>query len=87
MQTKDKQFLANVFKRVSASVTTVNAKIVAHQQGKISAADVQATTGLEQLGMQHEMLILLAMLVYDPGTGTEATEAMPEWPKKMIGFS
>ncbi len=35
MQLKDKQFLANVFSRISASVKTVNEKIVAHRTGNL----------------------------------------------------
>jgi hypothetical protein len=84
MQVKDKQFLANVFNRISASVTKVNEKIVAHQQKKIPVDDLLATTALEQLAMQHEMLILLATMIFDPGTDTAP---LPELPKKIIGFN
>jgi hypothetical protein len=34
--------------------------------------------------MQHEILIVLAMLVTDP---TLATEQLPDLPKKIIGFN
>jgi len=81
---KDKQYLANVFKRISASVTTVNAKIIAAQQKKISIEELQATVALEQLAMQHEALIMLATLVADP---TMNVEPLPELPKKIVGFN
>jgi hypothetical protein len=83
MYVKDKQFLANVFARISASVTTVNAKIIASQQKKISTEDLLATVALEQLAMQHEALIVLAVLVADPEINVEP---LPELPKKIIGF-
>jgi hypothetical protein len=84
MHTKDKKYLANVFNRISTSVTTINEKIIAHQQGKASVEDVVANAALEQLSMQHEILILLAMLVTDPAL---AADPLPELPKKIIGFN
>ena len=84
MQVKDKQFLVNIFNRVSASVVRVNEKIIAHQQNKLSVENLQATVALEQLAMQHEMLIALAMLVFDPGTGAMV---LPDLPKKIMGFN
>ena len=83
MQVRDKQYLANIFSRISASVKTVNDKIIANQQKKATVEDVMATTALEQLAIQHEILIVLAMMVFDPGTGSEA---LPEPPRKIIGF-
>lgn len=84
MHVKDKQYLANVFSRISASVDTVNEKITAHQNGKLSVDEFQATVALEQLAMQHETLIILAMLVADPAL---AAEPFPEIPKRTIGFN
>jgi hypothetical protein len=84
MQVKDKQFAANVFDRISASVATVNAKIIAQQQKKITVDDLLATTALEQLAMQHEMLILLVTMIFEPET---PAEVLPELPKKIIGFN
>lgn len=83
MQVKDKQYLVNIFNRISASVKTVNEKIVAQQQKKATVEEVLVTAALEQLAMQHEMLIVLATMVFDPGTGPET---LPEPPKKIIGF-
>lgn len=83
MQVKDKQFVANVFNRISASVATVNKKIVAHQQKMISADAVLVTVALEQLAMQHEMLILLATMIFEP---TDSAP-LPELPKRIIGFN
>jgi hypothetical protein len=84
MQVKDKQYLVKVFNSITASADTVNKKIAAYQQGKASAEAVRTTAALEQLAMQHEMLIVLAMLVFDPGTGDQK---LPDFPKKVIGFS
>jgi hypothetical protein len=72
-----------MFNRISASVTKVNEKIITHQQNKASVEELLATAALEQLAMQHEMLIVLATLVFDPGTGPDT---LPELPKKIIGF-
>jgi hypothetical protein len=83
MQVKDKQYMVNLFNRISASVKTVNDKIIANQQKKATVEDLLATTALEQLTMQHEILIILATMVFDPGTGSET---LPEPPKKIIGF-
>ena len=83
MQVKDKQYLVNVFSRISASVKTVNDKIVANQQKRATVEDLIATAALEQLAIQHEILIVLATMVFDPGTGSET---LPELPKKIIGF-
>jgi hypothetical protein len=83
MYVKDKQYLANIYKRISASVTTVNAKIIACQQNKISMEALQTSVALEQLAMQHEALIMLATLVADPEINTEPP---PELPKKIVGF-
>jgi len=43
MQTKDKQYLANIFNRITASVNTVNDKIIANQQKKATVEDLMAT--------------------------------------------
>jgi hypothetical protein len=83
MYVKDKQYLANIFKRISASVTTVNTKIIAAQQKKISVEELLASVALEQLAMQHEALIMLATMVADPEI---TAEPLPELPKKIIGF-
>lgn len=83
MQVKDKQFLANVFDRISASVTTVNTKTLAYRQGKAMVNDLLATVATEQLAMQHEILILLGTMIFEPEAG-DAT--LPEPPKKIIGF-
>jgi hypothetical protein len=83
MQVKDKQYLANIFNRISASVKTVNDKIIANQQKKATVQDLMAVAALEQLAIQHEILIVLATMVFDPGTGSET---LPEPPKKIIGF-
>lgn len=83
MHVKDKLFLANIFKRISASVTTVNARIIACQQKKISVEELHASVALEQLAMLHEALIVLATLVADPEINVEP---LPELPKKLIGF-
>jgi hypothetical protein len=84
MQVKDKQYVANIFNRISKSVTNVNEKIMAQRLGKVTVDDVLATAALEQLAMQHEMLIVLAMLIFDPGTGSQE---LPELPKKIVGFN
>lgn len=84
MYVKDKQYLANIFKRISASVTTVNAKIIASQQKKISVEELLASVALEQLAMQHEALIVLATMVADPEMNAGP---LPELPKKIIGFN
>jgi hypothetical protein len=84
MQVKDKKYLANIFSRISKSVTTINEKIIAHQQGKTSVQELAAIAALEQLAMQHEILIVLAMLVTDP---VLTAEPLPEFPKKIIGFN
>jgi len=83
MQVKDKQYMASIFSKISASVTTVNDKIIANQQKKATVEDVIATVALEQLAIQHQILMLLATMVFDPGTGSET---LPEPPKKIIGF-
>lgn len=84
MQVKDKKYMLNIFKRISESVKTANEKILAQQQGKLSLEQLKATLALEQLGMQHEILIVLATMIFDPGTDTEP---LPEMPKKIIGFN
>jgi hypothetical protein len=83
MQSKDKQFLVDIFGKVSASVTTVNEKILAHQRGGTSTEELLVTTALEQLAMQHQIVTLLATMAFDPGTGAHT---LPELPKKIIGF-
>jgi hypothetical protein len=83
MQVKDKQYIANIFDRISASVKTVNEKIIAHQQKRATVEELLATATLEQLTMQHEILIVLATMVFDPGTGPDT---LPEPPRKIIGF-
>ena len=70
MQVKDKQYVANIFNRISASVTTVNDKIIANRQKKATVEDVIATVALEQLTVQHEILLVLATMMFDP-TGSE----------------
>jgi hypothetical protein len=84
MQVKDKQYLANVYNRIKASVATVNAKIAAEQQGQVSLERVMAAVALERLAMQHDILIVLATIVYDPGTDDGP---LPEMPRKFIGFN
>jgi hypothetical protein len=84
MQVKDKRYLVNIYNRVSASVTNVNEKIIAHRDGKASVESLQMAVALEQLAMQHEMLLLLGVLVTDPAL---AAEPLPEFPKKIIGFN
>jgi hypothetical protein len=84
MQLKDRQYLANVFNRIRASVNTINEKIIAQRKGEATIEGLLATTALEQLAMQHEILIMLAMLVTDPEL---TSEPLPEFPKKIIGFS
>lgn len=84
MHVKDKKYLANIFNRISKSVTTINEKIIAQRQGKTSVEELVAIAALEQLAMQHEILIVLAMLVTDPAL---AAESVPELPKKIIGFN
>jgi hypothetical protein len=83
MQVKDKQYLANIYNKISASVKTVNDKIIANQQKKATVEELMATAALEQLTIQHEILLLLATMIFDPGTGPET---LPEPPKKIIGF-
>jgi hypothetical protein len=83
MYVKDKQFLTNIFDRISASVTTVNAKIIARQQNKISMEALQTSVALEQLAILHEVLLVLAMLVADPEINVGPP---PELPKKIVGF-
>jgi hypothetical protein len=84
MQVKDKEYLAKIYNRVTTSVTTVNAKIAAQKQGHVSLEQLMTTVALEQLSMQHDMLIVLATMVFDPGTDTAP---LPELPKKIIGFN
>jgi hypothetical protein len=84
MQSKDKKFLVDVYDKISASVTTVNDSIVAHQQRNTTVEQVMATVALEQLAMQHQILVILALMAFDPGTDAQV---MPELPKKIIGFS
>jgi hypothetical protein len=83
MYVKDKLFLENIFKRISGSVATVNAKIIACQQNKISVEALQTSVALEQLATLHEALIVLAMLVADPEINAGP---LPELPKKIVGF-
>jgi hypothetical protein len=82
MQVKDKQYFLNVFNKISESVKTVNDKIIAHQQSNATIEGLLATVALEQLAMQHQILILLATMAFEP-TGTET---LPEAPKKIMGF-
>jgi hypothetical protein len=84
MYVKDKQYLANIFKRISASVATVNAKIIASQQKRISVEELLASVALEQLSMQHEVLVVLATMVADPELNAGP---LPELPTKMIGLN
>ena len=49
MQLKDKQYFVNIYNKISASVTTVNEKIVARQKGKASVEDLLATVALAWL--------------------------------------
>src|ERR1700739_956843 len=84
MYVKDKRYLANIYKRISTSVTTVNTKIIASQQKKISVEELLASVALEQLAMQHDTLIVLATMVADPEINSGP---LPELPKKIIGFN
>jgi len=59
MYISDKQFLATIFNRISAFLTTVNARIIAFQQKQISIEEFQASVAMEQLAMQHEPLSCL----------------------------
>jgi hypothetical protein len=83
MQVKDKQYIANIYNKISASVKTVNDKIIANQQKKATVEELMATAALEQLTIQHEILLVLATMIFDSGTGPET---LPEPPKKIIGF-
>jgi hypothetical protein len=83
MYVKDKEYFANILKSISASTTTVNAKIAAYQQKKISIEALQTSVALEQLSMLHETLIVLATLVADPEINAGS---LPELPKKIVGF-
>jgi len=83
MLSKDRQFVANIFSKISESVKTVNDQIIAHQQKRATVEGLIATVALEQLTIQHEILIVLATMVFDPGTGSET---LPEPPKKIMGF-
>jgi hypothetical protein len=83
MYLKDKLYLANIFKRISASVTTVNEKIVAFQKKNISIEEMHAAVALEQLAIQHEALIVLATLVADPDINAE----LPVISNKITGFN
>jgi hypothetical protein len=83
MQLKDKQYLANIYSRIQASVSTINAKILGHQNGTVSLEELQATAAIEQLSMQQETLLMLAILVADPDT---KPADLPQMPKKIIGF-
>jgi hypothetical protein len=83
MQVKDRQFMVNIFNRISASVTKVNDKIIANAQKTATIEELMTTVALEQLAMQHEILVVLTTMVFDPGTGSEP---LPEPPKKIIGF-
>jgi hypothetical protein len=84
MQVKDKQWLVNMYNKVSASVNKVNEKIIAHRDGKATVESLQAAVALEQLAVQHEILLLLGVLILDPAL---AAEPLPEFPKKIIGFN
>ena len=61
----------------------MNDKIIANQQKKATVEERMATAALEQLTIQHEILLVLATMIFDPGTGPET---LPEPPKKTIGF-
>jgi hypothetical protein len=84
MQMKDKKWLATIYNRVSVSVTKVNEKIVAHRDGKATVESLQTAVALEQLAMQHEILLILGVMLMDPAL---AAEPLPEIPKKIIGFN
>jgi hypothetical protein len=66
-----------------ASVTKVNEKFIAQQQGKVTVNDLVAIATLEQLAMQYEILIVLGTMLFEPET---PDETLPELPKKIIGF-
>ena len=83
MQMKDRQYMVNIFNRIAASVKTMNDKIIANQQKRATVEDIMVTAALEQLAIQHEILVVLGMMIFDPGT---SSEALPEPPKKIIGF-
>lgn len=84
MYVKDKQYLAGVINKISASVNAVNAQIIARREGKVSADDFLASIVLTQLAIQQETLLVLTMLVADPSI---TTDSLPELPKKIIGFN
>jgi hypothetical protein len=65
MYVKDKKYVADIFKRTSASVATVNAKIIACQKGEMTVEALQTSVAIEQLSMLHEALVVLATLVID----------------------
>jgi hypothetical protein len=83
MQVKDRQYLANIINKVGKSATTTNEKILAYRNGKASVEQLHAAVALEQLGMQHEILLALGILIIDP---VLAAEPLPEMPKKILGF-
>jgi hypothetical protein len=84
MFVKDKQYLANVIKKIGASVDAVNAQIIARREGRVSADDFLASITLTQLAIQQETLLVLTMLVADPSI---TADSLPEPPKKIIGFN
>jgi hypothetical protein len=83
MQTKDKQYLVNIFDKIESSVKTVNEKIIAQQQKRATVEDLIATVALEQLTIQHEILMVLGIMFFDPGTGPAT---LPVAPRRIMGF-
>jgi hypothetical protein len=84
MQVNDKQWLQNVYNKVASSVAKVNEKILDHRNGKATVESLQTAVALEQLAIQHEILLLLGVMIIDPAL---AAEPLPELPKKIIGFN
>ena len=87
MQLKDKKYIRNLIGKISGSVGTMNAKILLHKEGVVSIESVLATAALEQLAMQHEILLLLSILVAEPAAPGSTPEPLPEVEKKIIGFN
>jgi hypothetical protein len=83
MYVTDKKYFANIFKSISTSVATVNEKIVACREKKISIEALHTSVALEQLSMMHEILIVVATLAADPEINAGP---LPELPKKIVGF-
>jgi hypothetical protein len=83
MRLYDKNYLGNVYERIDKSVKRANELLVNYQKDKASVEQLQAVLAQEQLAMQHEILITLAMIIWEPKNGEEN---LPKPPEKMIGF-